>query len=386
MKANPGGQIDVTCILGRDQVVREAWDVLERQSLVIAAERRIGKTSVIRKMQAEAPGSWVAVLRDLEQFHSAAEFAEAVYQDVQQHLSLWKRNANRAKKALEAAGGIEIHGLLTLPKQSASHWKSVLIGAIEDLGIEQVEKRLVFFWDEMPFMLENLRQREGGSVAGDVLDVLRSLRQAQGNFRMVLTGSIGLHHVLGRLRSAGYANSPINDMYEMEITPLAPKDAADLAQRLIQGENLQPSRLTESAEAMAVAADYVPFYIHHIARTLRQTGQRADPPQIEAMVRDQLQDARDPWELQHYRDRIDTYYPGLTAVALTVLDTLALATEPQSIDQLLATVKSRQEFDRESLLKLLKALAMDHYVRRQGNGFAFRFPMIQQWWRLDRML
>ena len=42
MKANPGGQIDVACILGRDQVVREAWDVLERQSLVIAAERRIG--------------------------------------------------------------------------------------------------------------------------------------------------------------------------------------------------------------------------------------------------------------------------------------------------------------------------------------------------------
>ena len=135
-----------------------------------------------------------------------------------------------------------------------------------------------------------------------------------------------------------------------------------------------------------MAADYVPFYIHHIARTLRQTGQRADPPQIEAVVREQLQDDRDPWELQHYRDRIDTYYPGLTAVALTVLDTLALATEPQSIDQLLATVKSRQEFDRESLLKLLKALAMDHYVRRLGNGYVFRFPMIQQWWRLDRML
>ncbi len=386
MKANPGGQIDVSCILGRDKVVRDAWCVLDQQSLVIAAERRIGKTSVIRKMQAEAPAGWIAVLRDVEQFHSANEFAAAVYQDIQKHLGRWKKTANRAKQALTAAGGTEVGGLVKLPDRAEPHWKQVLIGAVEDLIAEQEDKRLVFFWDEMPFMLENLRQRAGGSVAGDVLDVLRSLRQTHKHFRIVLTGSIGLHHVLSRLKSSGYANAPFNDMYELEITPLAPSDAAELARQLIDGENLQPKNRQASAAAMATAADNVPFYIHHIARHLKLTGQRADPPQIEAAVRAQSHDHADPWELQHYRERIDTYYPGQAALALMALDTLALASEPQSVDQLLATVKSRQDCDREALLKLLKALALDHYVQRAGSGYEFRFPLIRQWWLLDRSL
>lgn len=381
MKANPGGQIDVSCILGRDQVVRNAWNILEQQSLVISAERRIGKTSVIRKMQAEAPDGWIAVLRDLEQFHSANEFAAAVYQDVQKHLGLWKKTANRAKQALEAAGGTEVGGIVKLPGRSEPVWKSVLIGAIEDLLAEQGDRRLVFFWDEMPFMLDNI-----GDVAGEVLDVLRSLRQTHRNFRMVLTGSIGLHHVLRRLKSSGYANAPFNDMGKIEVTPLAPNDAIELAGKLIDGENLQPANRNASAESMALAADHVPFYIHHIARYLKQTGQKANPPQIDAAVRDQSRDGNDPWELQHYRDRIGTYYPGQTEIVLNVLDSLALATEPRSIDQLLAAVRSQQHFDRESLLTLLRALVLDHYIQRADPGYEFRFPLIRQWWRLSRML
>ncbi|MFM9962285.1 MAG: hypothetical protein ACKV2Q_13815 [Planctomycetaceae bacterium] len=381
MKANPGGQIDVSCILGRDQVVRNAWAILEQQSLVISAERRIGKTSVIRKMQAEAPDGWIAVLRDLEQFHSANEFAAAVYQDVQKHLGLWKKTANRAKQALEAAGGTEVGGIVKLPGRSEPVWKSVLIGAIEDLLAEQGDRRLVFFWDEMPFMLDNI-----GDVAGEVLDVLRSLRQTHRNFRMVLTGSIGLHHVLRRLKSSGYANAPFNDMGKIEVTPLAPNDAIELAGKLIDGENLQPANRNASAESMAMAADHVPFYIHHIARYLKQTGQKANPPQIDAAVRDQSRDGNDPWELQHYRDRLGTYYPGQTEIVLNVLDSLALATEPKSIDQLLAAVKSQQHFDRESLLTLLRALTLDHYIQRAEQGYEFRFPLIRQWWRLSREL
>ncbi len=34
---------------------------------------------------------------------------------------------------------------------------------------------MVFFWDEMPFLLANIAKREGPAVAMEVLDVLRSL-------------------------------------------------------------------------------------------------------------------------------------------------------------------------------------------------------------------
>ena len=43
MKANPGGQIDSKAVVGRDRLIHILWETLEQQSLVITAERRIGK-------------------------------------------------------------------------------------------------------------------------------------------------------------------------------------------------------------------------------------------------------------------------------------------------------------------------------------------------------
>jgi hypothetical protein len=42
MKSNPGGQLPVDEILGRDALIAELWDILARTSVVMTAERRIG--------------------------------------------------------------------------------------------------------------------------------------------------------------------------------------------------------------------------------------------------------------------------------------------------------------------------------------------------------
>ena len=53
MKANPGGQIDFKAVIGRERLIQVLWETVEQQSLVITAERRIGKTTVIKKMRHE---------------------------------------------------------------------------------------------------------------------------------------------------------------------------------------------------------------------------------------------------------------------------------------------------------------------------------------------
>jgi hypothetical protein len=61
-------------------------------------------------------------------------------------------------------------------------------------------------------MLANIRDREGEQTAMEVLDTLRALRQTNSALRMIITGSIGLYHVITSLKDKNYANSPINDM------------------------------------------------------------------------------------------------------------------------------------------------------------------------------
>ncbi|MBC6421130.1 MAG: hypothetical protein GDA43_05915 [Hormoscilla sp. SP5CHS1] len=63
MRVNPGGKIPSSEAIGRDRLIENLWRILDRQSLVLSAERRMGKTCIVKKMTEEAPegkfiGNW----------------------------------------------------------------------------------------------------------------------------------------------------------------------------------------------------------------------------------------------------------------------------------------------------------------------------------------
>jgi len=394
MKANPGGQIDLREIIGRDQLIDEIWDTLEQQSIQMNAERRIGKTSIIRKLDAEPRDGWVTIFQDLEQYHTARDFAVSVYRKVDQLLSARGRTARRAKELLRSLGGVEVGGIFKLPElTNTTPWKELLSHSIHDLVQEREKEheKALFLWDEVPYMLSSIKEREGEAVAMEVLDTLRALRQTHGahGLRMVITGSIGIHHVIDKLKQKNYANTPLNDTLKITVPPLAPNPARELAKKLITGETIQTSDLQQTTEAVARLADHFPFYIHHIVKALKQSGTQASPASVEQIVTHQLLDADDPWELNHYRERITIYYGAKRETAvLGILDGIAVRDKPVSITDLLAELKGTGALDdREQLLKLLRLIEQDHYLSRDSEGhYRFQFPLLQRWWRLSRGL
>ena len=389
MKANPGGQIDLSAVVGRESLIAQLWATLAVQSLAMTAERRIGKTTVTQKMAAEPAAGWTAVYQDLEGFHSATEFALGVYREVDRFLGAKKRIARRSKEFLTALGGTEVKGWFKFPGQAQPPWKDVLTHAIEDLMKENDgTSRLLFLWDEMPFMLANIRDKEGESTAMQVLDHLRWLRQTHRDLRMVVTGSIGLHHVITSLKEKGYSNAPVNDLAPFDVPPLERADAALLASRLIEGEALKVPDVAAASVAIAEHADGFAFYIHHIVRGLKQKALDATPSTVAQVVAAHLVDPNDPWQLLHYRERISTYYPKDEKVVCHVLDHLAAKPEPASANELLSMLKGVCPFDdRERLLKLLSLMARDHYLQPSEDGrYQFRFPLIRRWWKLHRGL
>ncbi len=100
-KANPGGSLDPKFIFGRDRLIDQIWDVLSRQCVLLNAERRIGKTGIDRKMAANPPEGWLAVFQVLEKIHTPREFAEAVFQQVQQYPVWIEQVKSKARKAAE---------------------------------------------------------------------------------------------------------------------------------------------------------------------------------------------------------------------------------------------------------------------------------------------
>lgn len=95
MKANPGGYIPPHEVLGRDRLIERLWRVLARQSLVLTAERRMGKTSMLRKMAVESPADMVVVFHELEDVNAPLEFVQLVFDDVSAYLRRSQRVAHR---------------------------------------------------------------------------------------------------------------------------------------------------------------------------------------------------------------------------------------------------------------------------------------------------
>lgn len=400
MRANPGGEIAPEDVVGRDRLIARLWETLARQSVILVAERRMGKSCVVKKMQAESASHHLMFYRDVEGVGSPIEFAEQVYHVVREHLSLLGQAAGRVQALVKQLAGFEFGGLVKLPKEVAPHWKNVLERTIEDLTKHQ-KRPVIFFWDELPLMLKKIAQAAGEETAMEMLDTLRGLRQMHGNLRMVYTGSIGLHHVTAALANAGHANDPTNDMRTIEVPELEPEDAEFLAQELLLGEKLACEDLAGTARTVAEEVDSIPYYIHSVVSSMKDQGDTASPELARQIVAQALVDPQDGWHLQHYRKRLNRYYgEDRLPVVLVLLDDVAAADEALSFDQIRSrlganlqpdasdTARRVLSGDAELLRDLLVLLQRDHYIRQQPEDgrYRFRFRLIERWWRLSRSL
>lgn len=400
MKANPGGSIAAEDIVGRDRLVERLWQTLSRQSLVLVAERRMGKSCVIKKLQAEKPAGVLTFVRDVENVATPLEFVERIYHDVEEHLSRGQKTAARARRLLQEVAGMEIGGLIKLPAAAAPHWKSLLEKVIEDVT-ENQDRTVVLFWDEFPWMLQKIKRTSGEAAAMDVLDALRCLRQTHDSLRMVYTGSIGLHHVTSALVEAGHTHGPLNDMRIVEVPSLSEPDARSLAAELLRGEGLRSEDLDETADCIATEVDCIPYYIHSVVATLKDRGEVVDTGRIKQFVSEALVDPQDQWNLQHYQDRLPDYYGAdRVPVVLSLLDQLAAANGPLTFDGLLSSLSIHVSIDEgeaarriltgdsELLRQVLMLLQRDHYIQQSSDdgAYTFRFPLIKRWWRLHRNL
>ncbi|MEG4209685.1 hypothetical protein [Microcoleus sp. S13_B4] len=377
MKANPGGKIAPAEVIGRGELISGLWERLEQQSLILSAERRMGKTSVIQKMCAEPRSNKLPIYHDLEFVRSPLEFVETVFKDVEEYLTGFKRNAKKTRALLTQLGGTEFSGF-KLPEIAAPHWKALLTETIADL-VENQDPTIIFFWDEVPYMLGNI----GDESAMELLDTLRSIRQMYPAVRMVYTGSIGLHHVIGSLKKSGYTNDPTNDMYVQDVPPLSPKTATNLARRLLEGENIATPDIQGTAVFIADEVNYIPFYIHQLIAKVKMLGDSVDIPAIKAIIADSLNDPLNPWKMQHYGDRIKIYYKDSQYLyAVNLLDILAVAEQPLLFDELFDRLKQESETqDQEIARDVLRLLQQDYYIQKGDLGFQFRYPLIQKYWK-----
>ena len=388
MRINPGGRLDIRDVVGRDNEIARYWHVLERQGLVISAERRIGKTHIVLKMQDECRSGFLPFYQDLESVHSTAELIRSIYDTVHQSLStLPGLRAHVAKWSPLLPDKI---GSVDLPSGTDT-WQVLLSQAFDDLVGIADDRLILMLWDEFPLMLHNIRRREGDDAAIQLLDFLRAQRLDRADrLRFLFTGSIGLHLVLRSLRKAGNTNAPVNDMLSLTVPPMAQNDTCELAASLLEETCADPAQIPDLASRVANEIGGFPYYIHHVVDQLDQLRRQPALEDVSSAVDSLVYDSHDPANLNYYVTRLSSYYADdERSLALVVLDTMAGQASPTPVPELINLCQHRDpSLTDEQLREILIALAEDHYIEptrcTSGAAYDFRWQLVKKWWKERR--
>ncbi|HXP70970.1 MAG TPA: hypothetical protein VOA88_16935 [Candidatus Dormibacteraeota bacterium] len=286
---------------------------------------------------------------------------------------------------LQRLGGTEI-GHVKLP-EIKEHWKSLLFALFDDIfGVTML--RVIFFWDELPLFINNVQSSCGEKEAMELLDALRALRQKYANLRMVFTGSVGIHQVIGTLRKHGYANDPTNDMVTIEVPPLQPADGTLLAELLLEGEGVEAvDGARTTGDAISSAAGHIPYYIQYLVSTIRNSTDKVCSGEIQKYLDGLIADPNDAAHFDYYQTRLTTYYGAReAALALQALDVIAVNDRAMGFNELFNLVKHKNSSaDDELCRQVLQVLLKDHYLVRAPNGtYTFRHSIVQRWWAFTR--
>ena len=388
MQINPGGSLDTKDVIGRDDEIARYWRVLERQGLVISAERRIGKTHIVWKMRDECRPGYLPFYQDLERVHTTADLTRSIYETVHQSLRVLPAFKAQFAKWTALLPG-EIAGV-ELPTDDSAR-QALLDGAFEDLlGIAD-DRIILMLWDEFPLMLHNIQRREGPDSAMQLLDRLRALRLRHADrLRFLFTGSIGLHLVLRSLRKAGNANDPVNDMLSLTVPPMADEDTSALAAALLQETRAVRAEIPGLASRIAKEVGGFPYYVHHVVDQLDQLRHPPTTEDVSSAVDHLVYDSADPAHFNYYVNRFSSYYAAdEESLALLVLDTMAAQASPVPIPELLNLCKHRDpSLADERLREVLTVLSQDHYIELKksasGAAYDFRWHLVKRWWKEKR--
>jgi len=387
-KINTGGHIPSSKVIGRDEVIEFLWEKLESQSIRLTAERRIGKTSVIKKMRDESKDGWIVVYRDVSHCNTPQEFVQATYNLIYEYFtktSKYSENAktffNRVSKVNLGKAGVE------LDKNEKHNWKQHFESSISKILEDIKDHKLLLLYDEVPTMLTKIMDTSDHQDTISILDMLRKIRQENGEqIRMIYTGSVGIHHVINELKKKKYKDEPLNDMYFYQLKPLDEKNAKDLAKKIIEGENLayEPDLDTVTSIVTSITNRF-PFYIQHVFDKLKSSGKTVSRESIIESIIDQLTSINDPWEMEHFRSRLSVYGDGLSEVADRTLTLLATEGEKTIEDLLSLLVQSDGiSIEKKELNKLLKSLGQDHYLEKtKEKKWKWTSEIVRRWWVLD---
>ncbi|MGD9157709.1 MAG: ATP-binding protein [Desulfobacteraceae bacterium] len=365
----------------REILIERAWDYISSgNSILIAAPRRVGKTSLMYYLLDNARDDYHFLYLITESVNNENEFFRRVLNKVlktdfikkiQKILTFLEKHKPNIKKV--GADGVEFGS------QEEHNYLEILKRILGSISPEN--KKLIIMIDEFPETLENIIESEGEAAGKHFLQSNRELRQDKEltqNIQFIYTGSIGLENIVTKLNEV----KSINDLSRLKIPPLIDKEAKKMIDLLLENTSLNiPEQLIENI--LTKIEWLIPFYIQLVIQELVNISrtESSDIITVEMMNRsfEEMIEQRQHFEHWHARLRISYKKKEYSFVK----ELLNILSENNTIDSNeifnLAVKYELEEINKE----LVGSLVYDGHINNNDDNRVYRFnsPILRLWWR-----
>lgn len=378
-----GSPVEGENFFGRENELLHAWrHIAKGNSLILSAPRRVGKSSFAKKLLDTAKNEgWNTLEINLEEIKSEEGFVKKFIEQLTEQ-DWWSKIQNKSNekfgKILESIKpSLEYEGA-----KATLEWKSSKEDVYEKLKslLEHDSETLVMV-DELTVLLSSFIENDAENGKKNVeffLNWLRSFRQVSGTkIRWVFCSSIGIDNFTSQ-HSLSYT---FNDVDSYPIGAFTTKKANELIKELAISDNLElPDEIIDYM--LGKIGWLLPYFIQILFSKFNHLIQVNEKSISTETVDEAYNQLINEKHLNTWEERLNEYNE-LEIYARELLKKLSVNKTGESRDVLFAFLNSKiKDVDKTETVinKLLYMLKNDGYLIDDETKYAFRSPLLRDFW------
>jgi len=380
---NTGGAVSAENTIGRDAEIKDFWEILKTQSIALFAERRFGKSSILRKMETEGKDNFVVIYKPVEGFSTIDGFVSAIIERVKEKGLIDESFTKKLENVYNKASGIVDEVGTVKFKKIQYAWQNQLLYLFEKLIAKNEDKVIVLMLDEFSIFIDKLEIKKAADVIGFFRDV--TFDEQFGAIRFVYCGSIGIDLVLDKIKKDINIGEPINHMRKYELQPFTEDNALYFCRCLNLGCKL--SIEDDLLVDIYQRTDRIPFFIDIVFNKLRNHNV-CGTKEIDTAFEEIIDDTKGKDSIKHFCDRIDDYYPN-PDISNYILNFISNSHQISLENEICNSVSlSIEGVNRLKINKELERLRNDGYLIRvideNQRFYDFKFSLLKLWWQRNK--
>jgi len=356
--------------------------LLMGEHVSLSAQRRTGKTSLLRHTATRLGGRLTCLYIDLQHARTAEQAIVAIALATCAHQKLWTRVRGSFTNVLGDIAELNLAGLnLKLASGVAGDWVTKGTAILADLAA--ADPPVVLMIDELPQLL--VRQLKAGGGRADIFLswLRRCVLEHQGRLRVVVTGSIGLAPIAHR---AGLS-ATLNHYRPLALPQWPPHTSLAFLDVLARNYGLNWGK-DAADEVVAQLGSGIPYHFQLLFSQIEEDARRrrsgnVSKHDVQRVYTTRMLSTHGHTELADMEERLGLAvakgHHALTLDLLTEAAVVRFLTRSAALKLALDSGMERREA--VSVLRdVLGILEHDGYLEPISSGHRFSSKLLRDWW------